>query len=154
MPCFHIASSKVFFTFTVLTNTWNSWIGIISEEHIQEAVTSSIHSYSCTYCLYNLWNSKEIKWINPKGSQPWMIIGRTNAETEAPILNTEARQQVWVRGRSCTHRRESAVKQANSQRNPPKNTLLWVPWLAPVLNPPQCGWQTAEAKGIITCDNT
>ena len=30
--------------------------------------------------------SKEIKPVNPKGSQPWLLIGRTDAETEAPIL--------------------------------------------------------------------
>ena len=29
---------------------------------------------------------KEIKPINPKGNQPWIIIGRTDAEAEAPIL--------------------------------------------------------------------
>ena len=29
---------------------------------------------------------KEIKPANPKGSQPWIFIGRTDAEVEAPIL--------------------------------------------------------------------
>ena len=29
---------------------------------------------------------KEIKWVNPKGNQSWMFIGRTDAETETPIL--------------------------------------------------------------------
>ena len=31
-------------------------------------------------------NSKEIKPVNPKGNQPWIFIGRTDAEDEAPIL--------------------------------------------------------------------
>ena len=31
-------------------------------------------------------DSKEIKSINPKGNQPWIFIGRTDAEAEAPIL--------------------------------------------------------------------
>ena len=31
-------------------------------------------------------DSKEIKPVNPKGNQSWMFIGRTDAETEAPIL--------------------------------------------------------------------
>ena len=31
-------------------------------------------------------DSKEIKPENPKGNQPWIFIGRTNAEAEAPIL--------------------------------------------------------------------
>ena len=29
---------------------------------------------------------KEIKPVNPKGNQPWIFIGRTDAEPEAPIL--------------------------------------------------------------------
>ena len=31
-------------------------------------------------------DSKEIKPVNPKGNQPWIFIGRTGAEAEAPIL--------------------------------------------------------------------
>ena len=31
-------------------------------------------------------NSRENKPVNPKGNQPWIFIGRTNAEAEAPIL--------------------------------------------------------------------
>ena len=32
------------------------------------------------------WTVKEIKPVNPKGNQPWIFIGRTTAEAEAPIL--------------------------------------------------------------------
>ena len=31
-------------------------------------------------------DSKEIKSVSPKGNQPRIFIGRTDAETEAPIL--------------------------------------------------------------------
>ena len=31
-------------------------------------------------------NIKEIKPVNPKGNQPWIFTGRTDAEAEAPIL--------------------------------------------------------------------
>ena len=31
-------------------------------------------------------DSKEIQPVNPKGKQPWIIIGRTDAEAEVPIL--------------------------------------------------------------------
>ena len=31
-------------------------------------------------------NYKEIKPVNPKGNQPLIFIGRTDAEVEAPIL--------------------------------------------------------------------
>ena len=30
-------------------------------------------------------DSKEIKLVNPKGNQPWIFIGRTDAEAEALI---------------------------------------------------------------------
>ena len=30
--------------------------------------------------------SKEIKPVNPTGNQPWIFIGRTDAEAEAPTL--------------------------------------------------------------------
>ena len=29
---------------------------------------------------------EEIKRVHPKGNQPWLFIGRTDAEVEAPIL--------------------------------------------------------------------
>ena len=31
-------------------------------------------------------DSKEIKPVNPKGNRPWLFIGRTDTEAEAPIL--------------------------------------------------------------------
>ena len=31
-------------------------------------------------------DSKQIKLVNPKGNQPWIFIGKTDAETEGPIL--------------------------------------------------------------------
>ena len=31
-------------------------------------------------------DSKEIKPVNPKGNQPWIFIGRTEAEAEAPMI--------------------------------------------------------------------
>ena len=37
-------------------------------------------------CLYSLLDIKEIKPVNTKGHQPWMLIGGTDAEAEAPIL--------------------------------------------------------------------
>ena len=36
--------------------------------------------------LESLLDSKEIKPVNPKGNQPWIFFGRTDAEAEAPIL--------------------------------------------------------------------
>ena len=42
---------------------------------------------------------KEIKPANPKGNQPWIFIGRTDAEAEAPIL--------WPLMRRATHWKRS-----------------------------------------------
>ena len=36
--------------------------------------------------LESLLGCKEMKLVNPKGNQPWIVIGSTDAETEAPIL--------------------------------------------------------------------
>ena len=36
--------------------------------------------------LESLLDSKDIKPVNPKGTQSWIFIGRTDAEAEAPIL--------------------------------------------------------------------
>ena len=35
--------------------------------------------------LESIMDRKEIKLVNPKGNQPWIFIGRTDAEVEAPI---------------------------------------------------------------------
>ena len=40
----------------------------------------------CWRRLKSLLHSKEIKPVNPKGNQPWIFIGRTDAEGEALIL--------------------------------------------------------------------
>ena len=31
-------------------------------------------------------DSKDIKTVNPKGNKPWILTGRTDAKSEAPIL--------------------------------------------------------------------
>ena len=36
--------------------------------------------------LEHLLDYKEIKPVNPKGNQPWIIIGKSDAGAEAPIL--------------------------------------------------------------------
>jgi len=44
------------------------------------------HTHTHTQTGYSSLNSKEIKPVNPKGNQPWIFIGRTDAEAEIPIL--------------------------------------------------------------------
>ena len=41
---------------------------------------------SAKVCLLNISKRREIKPVNPKGNQPWILIGKTDAEAEALIL--------------------------------------------------------------------
>ena len=45
--------------------------------------------------LENPLDSKEIKPVNPKGNQLWILIGRTDAEAEAPILWPPKAEKHW-----------------------------------------------------------
>ena len=42
-------------------------------------------------------DSKEIKPVNPKGNQLWIFIGRTDAETEVPVLCTPDAKSWFIR---------------------------------------------------------
>ena len=48
--------------------------------------TSSVGGFPFWRRLKSPLDSKEIKPVNSKGNQPWIFIGRTDAEAEAPIL--------------------------------------------------------------------
>ena len=51
-------------------------------------------STTCKKTLEIPLDSKEIKPVNPKGSQPWIFIGRTDAKAKVPILwPTDAKSQ-------------------------------------------------------------
>ena len=55
-------------------------------------------------------NFKEIKPVNPKGNQPWIFIGRTDAEAEAPILwSPEAKS--WLIGKDPDPRKDWMQKE-------------------------------------------
>ena len=62
-----------------------NWAHLIFEAELPCLPTCISHKCPMLVNLL-LANFKEIKQINPKGSQPWIFIGRTDAETEAPIL--------------------------------------------------------------------
>ena len=47
------------------------------------------HTHSCITHLFiqlSIHSFKEIKTVNLRGNQPWILIGRTNAEAEAPVF--------------------------------------------------------------------
>ena len=65
---------------------------------IKHSIQFSYTLSSSTYGRTDTWNvvlektlespldTKEVKPINPKGNQPWIFIGRIDAEAEAPLL--------------------------------------------------------------------
>ena len=55
---------------------------------IKKAESQRIDAFQlwCWRRLKSLLDCKEIKPVNPKGNQPWIFIGRTDAKAEAPIL--------------------------------------------------------------------
>ena len=67
--------------FQVVTYGCESWI-------IKKAEHWRIDAFElwCWKTLESPLDSKEIKSVNPKGNQPWIFIGRTDADAEAPIL--------------------------------------------------------------------
>ena len=48
--------------------------------------------------LESLLDCKEIKSVNPKGNQLWIVIGRTDAEAEAPVLRPPDAKS-WLNGK-------------------------------------------------------
>ena len=64
--------------FPVVMYGWESWT-------IRKAEHWRIDAFQL-WCWRRLWDSKEIKPANSKGNQPWIFIGKTDAETETPIL--------------------------------------------------------------------
>ena len=55
-------------------------------------------------------DNKEIKPINPKGNQPWIFVGKTDAEAEAPILWPPDAQS-WLTGKDPDAGKDSGHKE-------------------------------------------
>ena len=90
-----------------LDSVWKSSdITLLTKVHIVKAMVFLVITYGCeldhkegwalkNWCfqivvlektLESPLDSKEIRPVNPKGNQPWIFIGRTDAEAETPIL--------------------------------------------------------------------
>ena len=82
-------------------------------------VTSSIIHL---YLLFPL-DCKEIKPVNPKGNQPWIFTGRTDAEAEAPTLATWCKEPTHWKSPWCWERLRAGGKVGNRG---------WDGWMASV----------------------
>ena len=61
-------------------------------------------------------NCKEIKPVNPKGNKPWLVIGRTDAEIEAPILWSPDVKS-WLTGKDSDAGKDSGQKEKEATEN-------------------------------------
>ena len=82
-------------------------ITLSTKTHIVKAMVFPVVMYGCeeldhkeswalkSWCFWTVvlektlkspLDCKEIKLVNPKGKQPWIFTGRTDAEVEAPVL--------------------------------------------------------------------
>ena len=74
------------------------WEKIFADQLSDKGLIASIHKEGWTPKNWCFWtvvlektlesplDCKEVKSVNLKGSQPWILIGRTDAEDEAPLL--------------------------------------------------------------------
>ena len=63
--------------------------------------------------LESVLDSKEIKPVNPKGNQPWLFAGRTDAEAEAPTIcppRADALEKTLMLGKTDGRRRRGQQK--------------------------------------------
>ena len=61
------------------------------------------------------WTARTSKPVNPKGSQPWMFIGRTDSEAEAPIL-WPPNVKSWTIGKDPDAGKDSGQEKKGQQR--------------------------------------
>ena len=84
-------------------------------------------------------NSKEIKAVNPKGNQPWIFIGRTDAKAEAPdTLATWWEEPTHWKRPWCWERLRAGGEGGNRE---------WGAWIAPP-SPKKQNSSSDSSRGI------
>ena len=78
---------------------------------------------------------KEIKPVNPKGNQPWIFIGRTDAKAEAPILWPPDAKELTHWKRLWCWERSKAGGEGNKRG--------WDGWMASLM---QWTWTWADSR--------
>ena len=103
---FHISVNKMLYYYTGFIHLHLRDITLLKNVHIVKIMVFPVVMYGCESWILQkaehwrtdaieLWcwrrllsplDSKKFKPVNIKGSKPWIFIGRTNAEVEAPVL--------------------------------------------------------------------
>ena len=90
-------------------------------------------------------DSKEIQPVNPKGNQPWIFIGRTDAEAEAPIL-WPPDEKNWLLGKDPDARKDWRWEEKEMTED---EMVGWHHWL----NGHEFGWSPGvdDGQGGLAC---
>ena len=59
---------------------------------------------------------KEIQLVNPEGNQPWIFIGRTDAEAEAPVL-WQPDAKSWLTGKDPDAGKDRKLKEKGAAKD-------------------------------------
>ena len=87
--------------------------------------------------------SKEIKPVNLKGNQSWILIGRTDAEGETPVLSSD--ENSWLIGKVPDAEEDWGQKKQRHQR---------MRWLDGITNAMGMNWENfgdGEGQGGLVC---
>ena len=95
--------------------------------------------------LESLLDSNEIKPVNPKGNQPWIFIGRTDAEAEAPIP-WPPDVKSWVIGKDPDARKDWGQEEKGVTED---EMVGWHHWLNGHESEQTPG--NSEAQGSLEC---
>ena len=90
------------------------WVAIPFSRGIFPTQGSNPGLLHCREILYHLRQPKETKPVNPKGNQPWISIGRTDTEAEAPILwPSDAKR--WLTGKDPDAEKDSGQQKGATE---------------------------------------
>ena len=78
--------AKVYIVKAMVFSSSHVWIWVLNHKEGRAPKNWCFQIMVLEKTLESLLNSKEIKPVNPKGSQSWIFIGRTNVEAESPLL--------------------------------------------------------------------
>ena len=91
---------------------------------------------------------KEIELVNPKGNQPWIFIGRTDAEAEAPILWSPDEKN-WLIGKDPDAGKDWRQEEKGTTEN---EMVGWRHWLNGHEFEQALGFGDGQG-GLVCCDS-
>ena len=107
----HFANKGLYMIFPVVMYRCESWTVKVGRTPKNWHFWTVVLKKTCKSPL----DSKEIKPVNLKVNQPWILIGRTDAEAEAPVF-WPPDMKSWLTGKDRDARKENLGGEGGSQR--------------------------------------